>query len=287
MIKYSAIWLIKKGLAPKNMKNNKKIGVFDSGLGGLFIAKAIRERLPAYDYVFLGDTLHLPYGSRSDEAIYALSENAMRYLFEQGCDLVIMACNTASATALRKLQQQFLVKEFPEKRILGVIVPTLETAIEHGAHCIGLLATQRTVNSKIYEIELQKINPEVSLHAVGARLLVPLIENQGDKYMDMILQDYLTPLTDAKVESLILGCTHYVALKDQVRKMTGGKVEIISQDDIIPAKFEDYLKRHPEHEEKLSRSGSFEVHATDANEIFAENIADIMGEPLKVTPAVY
>jgi len=150
-----------------------------------------------------------------------------------------------------------------------------------------LLATQRTVNSNIYEIELKKINPAVSLHSVGARLLVPLIENQGDKYMDMILQDYMQPLKDANVESIILGCTHYVALKDQVKAMTGGKVEIISQDDIIPAKFEDYLQRHPEHEEKLSRGGSFEVHATDANEIFADNIAQIMGKPYKVATANY
>ena len=163
------------------MKNQGKIGVFDSGLGGLFIADSIRKRLPAYDYLYLGDTLHLPYGRRSDAALYDLSEKAMRYLFAQGCDLVIMACNTASAAALRKLQQVFLAREFPEKRILGVVVPTLEVAIEHGAHRIGLLATQRTVHSNIYEIELKKINPFVQLVAVASPLLVPLIEDGGEQ----------------------------------------------------------------------------------------------------------
>ncbi len=152
------------------MKRNKKIGVFDSGLGGLFIADSIRKRMPDYDYLYLGDTLHLPYGRRSDAAIYDLSEKAMRYLFAQGCDLIIMACNTASAAALRKLQQGFLAREFPERRILGVVVPTLEVAIDHGAERIGLLATQRTVQSNIYEAELRKINPAVTLTAVAAPL---------------------------------------------------------------------------------------------------------------------
>lgn len=287
IIKYSAIWLIKKDLASKNMKNNKKIGVFDSGLGGLFIARAIRERLPLYDYVFLGDTLHLPYGSRSDEAIYNLSEKAMRYLFAQGCDLVVMACNTASVTSLRRLQQKFLVEEFPDNRILGVVVPTLETAIEHGAHRIGLLATQRTVNSEVYDLELKKINPFVQLHAVGAPLLVPLIENRGEKYLDMVLEDYLKPLIEADVQSLILGCTHYVALKERIARLTDGEIDIISQDDIIPPKFAYYLARHADMESELSRGGTFAIHATDANDIFADNIAEIMGERYDVISANY
>lgn len=269
------------------MENFKKIGVFDSGLGGLFIALAIRKQLPLYDYVYLGDTLHLPYGRRSDAQIYDLSEKAMRHLFAQGCDLVIMACNTASASALRRLQQEFLAREFPEKRILGVVVPTLETAIEHGATRIGLLATERTVHSGIYDIELKKINKNVELCAVPSPLLVPLIEHHGEKYLDVVLDDYLQPMYAVNVQSLILGCTHYVALKDKIRMLTKGAVDLISQDDIIPAKLEDYLKRHPEMETRLSRGGSFEVQATDANESFTRNVQEIAGKSIPLKHAQY
>lgn len=269
------------------MGNGGKIGVFDSGLGGLFIANSIRKRLPDYDYLYLGDTLHLPYGRRSDDAIYDLSENSMRYLFDQGCDLIIMACNTASAAALRRLQQGWLAKEHPDKRILGVIVPTLEVAIEQGAHRIGLLATQRTVHSNIYEAELKKINPAVQLQAVASPLLVPLIEHEGEKYYDVVLRDYMQPMLDAGIESLILGCTHYVALKDAINDITGGKVRLISQDDIIPEKLAEYLDRHPEMETRLSKGGSFDVRATDLNESFRKNIENIVPKGTAISLAKY
>lgn len=267
------------------MKRNKKIGVFDSGLGGLFIANAIRKRLPAYDYLYLGDTLHLPYGRRSDQAVYDLSEKAMRYLFDQGCELIIMACNTASAAALRKLQQGFLAHEYPDKRILGVVVPTLEVAIEHGAERIGLLATQRTVQSGVYAEELRKINPKVQLVGVAAPLLVPLIEDGGEKYLDTVLDDYLEPMREADVQSVILGCTHYVAAKERIRKLV--KADLLSQDDIIPDKLADYLVRHPEMEERLSKGGTFELQATDTNENYKKNIDEIMGRTTSVKQAVY
>lgn len=269
------------------MKNNKKIGVFDSGLGGLFIANAIRARLPSYDYLYLGDTLHLPYGRRSDDAIYDLSEKAMRYLFAEGCDLIIMACNTASAAALRRLQQGFLAREMPDKRILGVIVPTLEVAIEHGTKSVGLLGTERTVHSNIYEAELQKIDPDVRLHSVASPLLVPLIEHEGQKYYDIVLEDYVASLRSAKIESLILGCTHYVALKDNLKRLMGDTVELISQDDIIPGKLEEYLQRHPDMNERLSRGGTFEVRATDLNESFLKNIKDMVPHNTVIAEARY
>lgn len=268
------------------MKNGKKIGVFDSGLGGLFIANAIRKRLPAYDYLYLGDTLHLPYGRRSDDAIYDLTEAAMRHLFGQECELVIIACNTASAAALRKLQQGFLAREFPNKRILGVVVPTLEAAIDHGATRIGMIATQRTVHSKIYEAELKKLSPAVELCAVATPLLVPLIEEGGEKYIESVLGDYLAPIADENVQSIILGCTHYVAIKDQVKKILP-KADLISQDDIIPAKLADYLARHPEMEQRLSKGGTFVVSATDTNENFQRNVNDLMGAATKLSQAAY
>lgn len=269
------------------MKSGGKIGVFDSGLGGLFIANSIRQRLPAYDYIFLGDTLNVPYGRRSDDAIYDLSEKAMRYLFAQGCDLVVIACNTASVSALRRLQQGFLANEFPNKRILGVVVPTLEVAIEQGVHNLGLIATERTVHSNIYEIELQKINADVRLHAVATPLLVPLVEHDGSKYYDIILRDYLQPMLDAKIESLILGCTHYVALKDSINHITGGSVRLIAQDDIIPEKLADYLNRHPEMEQRLSKGQTFAARATDLNESFRKNINDLAPADAEISLASY
>ncbi len=253
----------------------------------MFIANAIRSRLPDYDYLFLGDTLHVPYGRRSDDAIYNLSEKAMRYLFAQGCELVVMACNTASAAALRRLQQGFLAKEFPEKRILGVVVPTLEVAIEQGAHKIGLLGTERTVHSNIYDLELRKINPQVELCSVASPLLVPLIEHEGAKYYDAVLRDYLKPMMDGGIESLILGCTHYVALKAAINNITGGSVRLISQDDIIPDKLADYLKRHPEMEARLSKGGMFEAQATDLNESFRKNIEELVPKGTAINLAEY
>ena len=269
------------------MKNVKKIGVFDSGLGGLFIARAIRTRLSQYDYLYLGDTLNLPYGRRSDDDIYALSEKAMRYMFGQGCDLIVMACNTASVAALRKLQQGFLAREFPDKRILGVVVPTLEAAIEHGAHRIGLIATQRTIHSNVYDEELRKINPFVQMVSVATPLLVPLIEDGGEKYLDAVLEDYLKPMKEGKVQSLILGCTHYVALKGRINILLDGEVDLISQDDIIPLKLEDYLARHKEMEERLSRGGTMEIQATDANENFRKNVVELLGAPVEMIHARY
>lgn len=268
-------------------KRNKKIGFFDSGLGGLYIARAVRQALPAYDYVYLGDTLHVPYGRRSDDAIFHLCTGAMDYLFAQECDLVVMACNTASAACLRRLQQTWLPSRGADKRVLGVIVPTLETAIAQGATRIGLLATQRTVHARIYEAELTKINPAVKLYAQAAPLLVPLIEDNGDKYMDAVLGDYLRPLTDEGIESLILGCTHYVAVKDRIRAIVGDSVALISQDDIIPPKLTDYLARHTDMEARLSQGGTFDIHATDANDIFARNVRDLMGMDAALTQARY
>ena len=252
-------------------QRHKKIGIFDSGLGGLYVARAIRQALPEYDYVYLGDTLNVPYGGRSFEAIYQLSEAAIRYLFEvQNCDLVIIACNTASVTALRKLQREFLVNEYPDRRILGVIVPTLESATELGATQIGLIATEYTVRSKIYDEEISKITPRASIFGLPTPLLVPLIENHGDKYIDMVLQDYLEPLIEQGLDSLILGCTHYIDIKDRVRTLTRHRVRVLSQDEIIPPKLKDYLTRHREMEQRFSKNGDFQICATDVNPVFSK-----------------
>lgn len=269
-------------------KHGKKIGVFDSGLGGLYIARAVQAALPQYDYVYLGDTLNVPYGGRSLETIYQLSEAAIRFLFEeQDCDLVIIGCNTASVTALRKLQREFLPKYYPDRRILGVIVPTLESATELGATQIGLIATEYTVRSKIYDEEIVKITPRAQIYGQPTPLLVPLIENGGEKYMDMVLGDYLEPLIAQGLDSLILGCTHYISIKDQVRELTKHRVRVLSQDEIIPPKLKDYLQRHPEIEQRLTQNGTFECYATDVNPSYIRNVEKLMGKDMPISKAVY
>jgi len=270
-------------------KNNlKKIGIFDSGLGGLYIGHAIAKLLPDYDYVYLGDTLNVPYGGRSMDSIYNLTRSSINFLInEQDCDLVVIACNTASVTALRRLQNEYLPQNCPENRILGVVVPTLEAATELGATRIGLIATAFTVRSKIYEEEIFKINPQAKIFNQPTPLLVPLIENNGAKYMDMILKDYLEPILNEGLDSLILGCTHYVSIKDKVRVLTNHRVRILSQDEIIPPKLLEYLKRHPEMEERLSRNGSFKAFVTDDNPETISNIRNLLQRDIEVSKAKF
>ena len=269
-------------------KRHKKIGIFDSGLGGLYVARGIRAALPDYDYVYLGDTMNVPYGGRSFDAIYNLSKNAIQYLFDtHDCDLVIIACNTASVTALRKLQQEFLVEHYPDRRILGVVVPTLEAATELGNSNIGLIATEYTVRSKIYDEEIAKITPDARIYGQPTPLLVPLIEHHGEKYMPQIIEDYLEPLQDKSLDCLILGCTHYIAIKDQVREILPNNVHILSQDEIIPPKLADYLTRHPEVEQRLGKNGNFQVFATDVSPNFITNVEKLMGKGFEPKTAEY
>ncbi len=239
-----------------------KIGVFDSGLGGLAIAQAIMHRLPQYDYLYLGDTKRVPYGGRSQESIHEFTSQALNYLFEHDCQVVILACNTASAEALRKSQQEYLPRHYPSRRVLGVIIPTAEACFEPGgASRIGVLATPSTVESKAYERELLRQNPLAQVIQVPAPLLVPIVENDGRKYVDPILDDYLAPLLDEQVDRIVLGCTHYCLLKAEIRNKVS--IPVISQDEVIPEKFADYLNRHPEIEALLSRGGAAEYHVTD------------------------
>ena len=218
------------------------------------IARTIREALPDIDLIYAGDTLHVPYGNRSPEAIYTYSKHAMEFLFHQGCALIIVACNTASAGSLRRLQQEYLPHStFRDRRILGVVVPTLEAAIEQGCTRIGLIATNHTVQSNVYAEELQKINPNIQLAQLSAPLLVPMIENDGLHWIEPVLRQYLEPLQG--VEVLILGCTHYSLIKKQIMSILGEEVTILSQDEIIPHKVADYLRRHPEIADLMSYNG--------------------------------
>lgn len=239
-----------------------KIGVFDSGLGGLFVLKSLVKELPEYDYVYLGDTQRVPYGNRSHDTIYLFLEQAIEYLFRQNCVLVIVACNTASAEALRRIQQNYLPRHYPDRRVLGVIIPTAEEALKDPKiKRIGVLGTRATISSRAYVREIKKLNRKVKVFQSAAPLLVPLIENDEIKWAEPILREYLKPLLKAKVQAIILGCTHYPILKKQIHKLA--KTPIISQDECIPAKLDNYLARHKEIGDRLSRNGRVKLLITD------------------------
>jgi glutamate racemase len=249
-----------------------KIGIFDSGLGGLSIAKAIANRLPQYDYLYLGDTKRVPYGGRSQAVIHEFTSEALNYLFGHECLIVILACNTASSEALRKSQQEYLPHHYPDRRVLGVVITTVEECAGHGP--IGVLATTSTVESGAYRREILRRHPQVDVKEVAAPLLVPLIENDGLKYLEPILADYLAIF--GSVSQIILGCTHYSLLKGEVRRLSSATV--IAQDEVVPEKLVDYLRRHPEFECQLSRNGTREYHVTDLTrnwESWAERLMQI------------
>ncbi len=280
-----------------------KIGIFDSGLGGLLIAKSIIKAMPEYDYVYLGDTKRVPYGNRSHETVYEFTKEAVEYLFEkENCGLVIIACNTASARALRRLQQEFLPKydiaspgastqvlgssrdytrpDHSQKhtgsatlsrRILGVLIPAAEEAAKYKK--VGVLATVGTVASESFVKEIlarssfseggKKINNKTKVYQNAAPMLVPLIEAGETNNTKVFLDKYLKPLLVKKVEALILGCTHYPILKNEIKKIVPSNVKIISQDEIIPKKLKDYLTRHPEINKNLKKSKKVKILFTD------------------------
>lgn len=230
-----------------------KIGVFDSGLGGLVLLRAIVKRLPQYDYIYLGDTKRVPYGNRSGATVYQYTEEAVDYLFHHGCQLIIVACNTASAEALRLIQRGYLRQHYPQRRVLGVINPTTEAIANMKVSKVGVLATTRTVESDVYKREIRKLAKNVTIYQQAAPLLVPLAENDGLKWSRPIIKSYLQPLLKQHISALMLGCTHYPLMKRTIRELVGRSVAIISQDEIVPDKLADYLHRHPELERKLTR----------------------------------
>lgn len=259
-----------------------KLGVFDSGLGGLVIARAIREGMPNADMLYYGDTLHLPYGNRSSETIYNYTRNAVEIMFEKDCALVVVACNTASATALRRLQQEWLPQQekWKGRNVIGIVVPTLEAAIAHGHKKLGLIATNYTISSKVYQTELLKLDPTLRIFEQATPLLVPLIENDGMQWAEEILKHYMEPLIQKNIECLMLGCTHYPALKDLIQKILGKKIEILSQDEILPKKLVDYLARHPEYE--IGAGGSPTFFVSDLTDNYIASARRIYGENIKV-----
>lgn len=262
-----------------------KIGIFDSGLGGLSILKSIRARMPQYDYVFLGDTLHVPYGRRSPETIRTLTTRSIQTLFLLECELIIVACNTASSYALRDLQKNWLPHHAPNKRILGVIVPTLEAVYDSQINSIGLLATNSTIESCIYHQELSKMNTAITIHDQAAPLLVPLMENDGWDLVPQALNKYLAMFKKHDIDGLILGCTHYGSLAPLIQGQLP-ECRIFSQNQIIPDKLHNYLDRNKAIESRLNQNGSVQLYVTDLTHHFKENAARLFSPdtPLSTLP---
>ena len=243
-----------------------KIGIFDSGLGGLIVAKAVRKMLPEYDYVYLGDTKRVPYGNRSHQAVYEFTREAMEYLFrKENCALVIIACNTSSARALERIQREYLPKHFPKRKVLGVLIPTAEVCAPYRK--VGVLATLGTVASNSFPREIRKAEKKTKVWQNPAPMLVPLIEEGDGALAGPFIKKYLQPFSGKKMEALVLGCTHYPIFKKQIKKemkmMLGKNVKLLSQDEIVPKKFKDYLKKHKEIEKRLSKRGQAKILVTD------------------------
>lgn len=265
------------------MQRKRPIGVFDSGFGGMTILNAIRESMPEYDYLYLGDNARAPYGSRSFDVVYEFTLQAVEYFFEQGVDLVILACNTASAKALRNIQQKVIPQKYPDKRVLGVIRPSTENIGDYTqTNHIGILATEGTVRSESYVLEIHKFYPQATVHQQACPLWVPLIESGEGMSIEgeAIIKKDVTKLLQQspEIDTIILACTHYPIIYSQIRKYVPENIQLIAQGAIIASKFKDYLLRHPEFEEKISKNGQLTVLTTEDAAIFDERTQLIFGE---------
>ena len=263
-------------------KADGPIGVFDSGYGGLTVYDKIRERLPQYDYIYMGDNARSPYGPRSFEIVYEFTRQAVMRLFAEGCRLVILACNTASAKALRTIQQQDLPVWDNERRVLGVIRPTVELMdkMSNSKH-IGVLGTAGTISSSSYTLEIEKMFPHISVVGEARPMWVPLVENAEfdspgadyfvKKHIDHIMQ------TDPLIDTLILGCTHYPLLIKKIRKYVPVGVKLISQGEYVAESLADYLVRHPEMSSRLTTGGSRRFLTTESVEKFSDAASLFLG----------
>ncbi|MDL2265032.1 glutamate racemase [Parabacteroides sp. OttesenSCG-928-G21] len=251
------------------------IGIFDSGYGGLTVFNEIQHLLPNYDYIYLGDNARAPYGPRSFEVVYHFTRQAVIKLFEEGCQLVILACNTASAKALRTIQQKDLPTWDPSRRVLGVIRPTVEEVdkISQTKH-IGVLGTTGTISSQSYALEIEKMFPHISVTGEACPMWVPLVENMeydspgADYFIEKHLNHILS--SDPEIDTLILGCTHYPLLLNKIKKYTPAHITLLAQGKYVANSLKDYLLRHPEIEKKLTKNGVTRFLTTESAEKFTE-----------------
>lgn len=261
------------------------IGVFDSGYGGLTILGKIRECLPQYDYIYLGDNARTPYGTRSFEIVYQFTLQAVRRLFELGCHLVILACNTASAKALRSIQMRDLPQIDPQRRVLGVIRPTAECigSLTHTRH-VGILATAGTIRSTSYPMEIHKLFPDIAVTGEACPLWVPLVENNeanGDgadyfvrKHINRMLQ------ADPLIDTTILGCTHYPLLLPKIKRYMPDNIRIVTQGELVATSLASYLRRHPEMDSRCTRGGTCAYFTTEEAGKFRESASTFLHEAI-------
>lgn len=264
------------------------IGIFDSGYGGLTVLKEIATKLPQYDYLYLGDNARSPYGTRSFETVYEYTLESVQWLFSQGCHLVILACNTASAKALRSIQQNDLEKIDSSKRVLGVIRPTTEIIGQYSkTGSVGILATNGTVISNSYPIEIQKFYPDTNVFQEACPMWVPLVENYeynspgADYFIKKNIDNLLKQ--SANIDTILLACTHYPLLLEKIKKAVPGNVTVLSQGEIVANSLKLYLEKHPEIEAKCSKKGQISFYTTDSVEDFDNHAAVFYGKPVKST----
>lgn len=264
------------------------IGIFDSGYGGLTVFKAIKEKMPEYDYIYLGDNARAPYGDRSFEAVYHFTLEAVKWLFDQGCQLIILACNTASAKALKTIQMHDLPLLGSEKRVLGVIRPTAEIIGQYSdSKTVGILGTKGTILSNTYPIEIKKFYPELNVYQQACPLWVPIIEHKmaDKKEADAIVQmDIEILLAQSKdIDTILLGCTHYPLLEETIKKHLPEGVNTISQADIVADSLRDYLSRHKDIEQNVGKNGHIAFYTTDNTEDFNANAETFFGSSVRST----
>ena len=269
------------------MTTTGPIGIFDSGYVGLTILSKIRDLLPQYNYLYLGDNARTPYGTRSFAVVYEFTLQAVRKLFDLGCPLVILACNTASAKALRSIQQHDLPHLDPSRRVLGVIRPTVECIGEltYTRH-VGLLATEGTVRSQSYPLEIHKLYPDIQLTGVPCPLWVPLIEKNefNSPGADYFVQKYLNQLLsqDPEIDTIILGCTHYPLLLEKIRRYTPSHIRLVEQGQYVASSLKDYLARHPEIRTRCETGGACQFLTTESVEKFRESANVFLHQEVQV-----
>lgn len=262
------------------------IGVFDSGYGGLTVLREIVNRLPDYDYCYLGDNARAPYGTRSFETVYHYTLQCVQWFFDQGCPLVILACNTASAKALRTIQQNDLPRIAPDRRVLGVIRPTAEVIGRYSkSGAVGVVATPGTVSSGSYLLEMERFYPLLQVYQEACPLWVPLVENneQDSPGADYFVKQHLDALfaRGPRIDTLLLGCTHYPLLRDKISRFLPAGVTVLSQGEIVAASLEDYLHRHPEMAARCSRNGRRRFCTTDSTADFERHATAFYGSSLQ------
>jgi glutamate racemase len=263
------------------------IGVFDSGYGGLTILKELVQQLPAYDYLYLGDNARAPYGNRSFDTVFEYTWEAVQWFFNQGCPLVLLACNTASAKALRTIQQKKLPQTHPQHRVLGVIRPTTEVIGHFSPHkAIGILGTSGTVSSQSYTIEMAKFWPDVQVFQEACPMWVPLVENNEHEKpgANYFIAQHLDALLaqSANIDAILLACTHYPLLQNKIEQHLEGKgIKVLSQGKIVAESLADYLSRHPQMDGQLTRNGQKQFYTTDSAADFDKNAGIFYGQPLQ------